>query len=231
RPSRHFPRDLERLLIALGRDDHEPADKLLGLDKGPVGHVRRSDNLATRFQTPSQVQDVCIELLLPRTERRVHLLLLCGGRRLQRCTASDSSMKPSLLVPLGSPASVRFVSWPRLSITPPWASPSFRNGQEVTKAGSFRGANTISSTADRPVTATPATSSPRLVGSCIAISAMTAACATLDHAANAIKLRCAEGLRAASTKKRPSVAYMVQNIGAVVPAVGRRPARKEVTRG
>src|SRR5207247_697836 len=80
RPSRHFPRDLERLLIALGRDDHEPDAKLLGLDTAPVGRVPRSDNLATRFQTPSQVQDVCIELLLPRTERRVHLLLLCGGR-------------------------------------------------------------------------------------------------------------------------------------------------------
>src|SRR5438309_11747173 len=103
--------------------------------------------------------------------------------------------------------------------------------EEVAKPDSFRGANTTGGTADRPVTARPASSSPRLVGSCIAISTMTAACATLDHAANAIKLRCAEGLRAASTKKRPSVAYMVQNIGAVVPPVGRRPARKEVTRG
>src|SRR5438445_203403 len=107
----------------------------------------------------------------------------------------------------------------------------FRCGQEVAKPVSFRGANTNSSTADRPVTATPASSSPRLLGSCIAISTMTAACATLDHAANAIKLRCVEGLRAASTKKRPSVAYMVQNIGAVVPAVGPRPARKRVPRG
>src|SRR6266849_8186632 len=60
---------------------------------------------------------------------------------------------------------------------------------------------------------------------------MTAACATLDHTAYAIKLRCAEGLRAASTRKTQSVAYMVQNIGAVVPAVGRSPARKEVTSG
>src|SRR5436189_2746130 len=91
---------------------------------------------------------------------------------------------------------------------------------------SFRGMNTSSSTADRPVTASPGSSSPRRVGSCIAINAMTAVCATLDHAAYAIKLRYAEGSRAASTRKTPSIAYIVQNIGAVVPAVGRGPARK-----
>src|SRR2546423_6957765 len=77
------------------------------------------------------------------------------------------------------------------------------------KGLSFRGASTNSSTAPRPVTATPASSSPRLLGSCIAISAMTAVCAKLDQTAYAIKLRCADGLRAASTKKTPSVARIV----------------------
>src|SRR5438093_3439680 len=57
---------------------------------------------------------------------------------------------------------------------------------------------------------------------------MTAACAKLDHTVYAIKLRCAEGLRAASTRKTPSAAKMVKNIGAVVPPVGRS-ARREVT--
>src|SRR5256714_1212209 len=79
----------------------------------------------------------------------------------------------------------------------------------MAKAVSFRGASTNSSTAPRPVTATPASSSPRLLGSCIAISAMTAVCAKLDQTAYAIKLRCADGLRAASTKKTPSVARIV----------------------
>src|SRR2546422_806730 len=49
-----------------------------------------------------------------------------------------------------------------------------------------------------------------------------AAWSSVAHAA--VMVLMAKGLRAASTKKRPSVAYMVQNIGAVVPAVGRRPA-------
>src|SRR5438093_7838430 len=57
---------------------------------------------------------------------------------------------------------------------------------------------------------------------------MTAACAKLDHTVYAIKLRCAEGLRAASTRKTPSAAKMVKNIGAVVPPVGRS-ARREFT--
>ena len=35
---------------------------------------------------------------------------------------------------------------------------------------------------------------------------ITAACAKLDHAAKAIRLRCAEGLRDAISKKIPSVA-------------------------
>jgi hypothetical protein len=36
---------------------------------------------------------------------------------------------------------------------------------------------------------------------------MMAAWVELDHAVNAIKLRCADGLRDASSKKTPSVAY------------------------
>ena len=39
-----------------------------------------------------------------------------------------------------------------------------------------------------------------------ACTPMTVACAKLDHAAKAITLRCAEGLREASSKKTPSVA-------------------------
>ena len=77
-------RDRERLLIALGRDDHEPTDQLFGLGEGPVRHARCADYLAARLQTASHVHDVCLELRLPRAERRVHLLLLCGSRPLLR---------------------------------------------------------------------------------------------------------------------------------------------------
>jgi hypothetical protein len=38
------------------------------------------------------------------------------------------------------------------------------------------------------------------------VTAISAAWANLDHAAKAIRLRCAEGLRDASSKKMPSVA-------------------------
>lgn len=48
--------------------------------------------------------------------------------------------------------------------------------------------------------------SVRAAGTWMDMSAITAACAKLDHAANAMTLRCADGSRAANSKKIPSVA-------------------------
>ena len=64
---------------------------------------------------------------------------------------------------------------------------------------------------------------------------MMAACTTLDHTANQIRLRCACGFRAASNKKTPSVAYRptiimkyCDSYGApVMPGPARRPHHGE----
>ena len=56
-----------------------------------------------------------------------------------------------------------------------------------------------------PSTAAVISHSARAAATSIDMTAMTAACAKLDHAAKAITLRCADVSRAASSKKTPSV--------------------------
>src|SRR5947208_16817653 len=70
----------------------------------------------------------------------------------------------------------------------------------------------------RPTRATEASSSPRWAGTWNDITSMIAACAKLDHAANRMRLRCADGFRAARNTKTPNVASTALSIG---PAVQR----------
>src|SRR5687767_3292137 len=68
------------------------------------------------------------------------------------------------------------------------------------------GANTISSAPMMPSATEVINHSVRAVGTWMDMTAMTAPCAKLDHAAKAITLRCADGSRAANSRKTPSVA-------------------------
>src|SRR5208283_1028172 len=75
----------------------------------------------------------------------------------------------------------------------------------------FAGASAIKATPMTTSTADPI-SSPREIKLRNAWNDMTAAWAKLDHAVNAIRLRFADGLRAASSRKMPSVTYRLSII-------------------
>src|SRR5947208_10252514 len=84
----------------------------------------------------------------------------------------------------------------------------YARAADVRSPDRFAGASTFRVTPMRMNTTTP-TSSLRGIKSTNACTAMSVAWAKLDHTAKAIRLRCSDGLRTASSRKMPSVAYRV----------------------
>src|ERR1700732_4213903 len=75
---------------------------------------------------------------------------------------------------------------------------------DIFSAVCFAGASAIRATPMTTSTADP-TSSPRAIKPAKACTAIRIAWTKLDHAVKAIRLRLADGLRAASSRKMPSV--------------------------
>src|SRR5262252_524953 len=78
----HFPRHLERVLVAVSGDDHVPAHDLFRLHEWAVDRARRGQHLPARLQFAAHVDDVVLELLLPGVPDREHLLHARGRGRL-----------------------------------------------------------------------------------------------------------------------------------------------------